>query len=233
VSQITSSTAVMLPVRQICKKASEQGLFTIVDGAHGPGHIRVDLDDLGADAYTGACHKWMMTPKGCSFLYLKKEHQQRFDPLVISWGYKSATPSHSLFLDYHQTQGTRDMSAFFTVPAAISFMKEHDWDGVSADCRKLVSLNSERFARLLKTRVLNNQEGGNTIQMQSLEVKCKQPEKLQRYLFQTYSIEIPVMKHGEKCFIRYSVNVFNSPGDIEKLYAALEEVITVTDFIQV
>lgn len=86
-------------MKEICAIAKEKGLFTIVDGAHTPGHIPLDLSDLQADAYTGACHKWMMTPKGCSFLYVKKEHQHLFDPLVVSWGYESANPSHSQFLD--------------------------------------------------------------------------------------------------------------------------------------
>ncbi|MFX5563067.1 aminotransferase class V-fold PLP-dependent enzyme, partial [Acinetobacter baumannii] len=76
------------------------------------GQIPVNLTEMGVDIYTGACHKWMMTPKGSSFLYVRKELQDKFDPLVVSWGYNSAFPSHSQFLDYHQTQGTRDYSAF-------------------------------------------------------------------------------------------------------------------------
>ena len=125
ISQITSSTALIFPVKEICERAKELGLITIVDGAHVPGHIDLDLSELKADIYTGACHKWMMTPKGCSFLYVKREMQSLFDPLLISWGYQSAMPSHSQFLDYHQQQGTRDFSAFLTVPASISFMEKH------------------------------------------------------------------------------------------------------------
>jgi isopenicillin-N epimerase len=111
ISQITSTTGLIFPVKEICALAKQKGLFTIVDGAHVPGHIPLDLSQLEADVYTGACHKWMMTPKGSSFLYIKKEFQP-FDPLVVSWGYDSAAPSHSRFLDYHQMQGTRDYSAF-------------------------------------------------------------------------------------------------------------------------
>jgi isopenicillin-N epimerase len=130
ISQITSATALVLPVKEICAIARQKGLITIVDGAHVPGHLSVDLSTLQADIYTGACHKWMLTPKGCSFLYVKSELQDLFDPLLISWGYESDSPSHSRFLDYHQLQGTRDFSAFLTVPRAIQFLQEHDWPAV-------------------------------------------------------------------------------------------------------
>ncbi|KAK6020310.1 hypothetical protein OSTOST_14039, partial [Ostertagia ostertagi] len=82
ISHITSSTALILPVKEICDIAKAKGLITIVDGAHVPGHIPLNLSELKPDIYTGACHKWMLTPKGCSFLYVKRELQHLFDPLV-------------------------------------------------------------------------------------------------------------------------------------------------------
>src|SRR4051812_4042662 len=154
IGQITSATGLIFPVKEICDIAKEKGLFTIVDGAHVPGHIPLDLSELKADVYTGACHKWMCTPKGCSFLYVKKEFQNLFDPLVISWGYDSAMPSGSQFLDYHQLQGTRDLSAFLTVPKAIAFLKENNWPQVAAACRKLAHDNYARFCKLLGTQPL-------------------------------------------------------------------------------
>ena len=76
ISHITSSTAFKFPVKEICEIAKDKGLLTIVDGAHAPGHVELNLSDIKADIYTGACHKWMLTPKGCSFLYIKKEFQK-------------------------------------------------------------------------------------------------------------------------------------------------------------
>ena len=107
-SHITSSTGLRLPVEEICAIANQLGILIFIDGAHAPGQLEVDITSLGADMYTGACHKWIMTPKGSSFLYVRRELQQLFDPLLISWGFKSPKPSHSLFLDNHQLQGTRD-----------------------------------------------------------------------------------------------------------------------------
>lgn len=224
ISHICSSTALRLPVEEICAEAKRRDLLTIVDGAHVPGHIPLDLSKLDADVYTGACHKWMMAPKGCSFLFVRKELQDLFDPLIVSWGYNSAMPSHSRFLDYHQMQGTRDSSAFLSVPKTIEFMKENDWTSVAKNCRELAHSNYERFCELLDTTPLCPVNDEFLGQMCSMRIKAPQPEMLQRQLFERYAIEIPVIRQDEKVFIRYSINGFNSGEDLDKLYAALKEI---------
>jgi len=233
ISQITSSTALIFPVKEICEIAKQKGLLTIVDGAHVPGHIALNLAELKADVYTGACHKWMMTPKGCSFLYVKKEFQNLFDPLIISWGFESTAPSHSRFLDYHQMQGTRDFSAFLTVPRAIQFLKDNNWTQVAFDCRKLAHGNYKRFCELVGSEPLSPISDEFLGQMCSIQIMCKEPEKLHKHLYEKYKIQIPVMPHGEYVFIRYSIAAFNSQQDLDKLYTALEEIISTTDLISV
>lgn len=233
ISQITSSTALRFPVKEICDMAKEKGLLTIVDGAHVPGHIPLNLAELNADIYTGACHKWMMTPKGCSFLYVKREFQNQFDPLAISWGYESAAPSHSQFLDYHQMQGTRDFSAFLTVPKAIEFIKENNWEQVATACRELARSNYKRFCDLLGSYPLCPIDDNFLGQMCSIPIKTDQPEKLQRYLFEKYKIEAPVMRQEKYVFLRYSVQAFNTQNDFDKLYDALKEIILQTDFLKI
>ncbi len=233
ISQITSATALRLPVKEICAEAKRRGLLTIVDGAHVPGHVPLNLAELEADIYTGACHKWMMTPKGCSFLYVKKEFQGMFDPLLISWGYDSATPSDSQFLDYHQMQGTRDISAFLTVPKAIEFMKEHHWEQVAEDCRELVQNNYIRFCDLLGTVPLCPMDADFLGQMCSTRIKTREPERLQRHLFEHYRIEVPVTRIGMDFFIRFSVNGFNCQEDLDKLFVALGEILAKGVFLEV
>ena len=224
ISQITSATALVLPVKEICAIARQKGLVTIVDGAHVPGHLPIDLSALQADIYTGACHKWMLTPKGCSFLYVKRELQDLFDPLLISWGYESASPSDSSFLDYHQLQGTRDFSAFLTVPKAIQFLKENDWPAVAAAARALVQKNALRFCTLLGTEPLSPISDEFLGQMFSIPINTADPEKLKQRLFETYKIEVPVTRQDSRLMVRYSINAFNSQEDLDKLYAALEEI---------
>jgi isopenicillin-N epimerase len=232
ISQITSSTALILPVKEICETAKQRGLLTIIDGAHVPGHIPLDLSTLQADIYTGACHKWMMTPKGCSFLYVKRELQSQFDPVIISWGYKSSAPSHSQFLDYHQMQGTRDFSAFLTIKAALDFRNAHNWDEVSKTARDSVRSNCERFCNLLGTRPICPVTEEFLGQMCSIPTATEEPEKLQKLLFEKYKIEVPVMRQERDVYLRYSLNGFNTQGDLDTLYDALVDIMATTSLIK-
>lgn len=233
ISHITSATALQFPVEEICAIVKQKGLFTIVDGAHAPAQTNVNLQTLQADVYTGACHKWMMTPKGSSFLYVKKEHQHLFDPLVISWGYKSDYPSHSPFLDYHQTQGTRDFSAFLTIPTAIQFMQQNNWQQVTAHCKQLVKNNALHFCNLLGTQPLAPLHSNFMAQMFSIPIKTNEPEKLKALLYNKYQIEIPVMKHENKVYLRYSIQVFNTQTHLDILTNAIKDIIATTSLIAI
>ena len=114
VSHVTSPTTLVLPVEEICAAAREAGVLSIVDGAHAPGQIPLDLEALGADVYAGNCHKWLCAPKGAGFLWARPEHQSWIQPLVVSWGYRETA-----FVDRHTWAGTKDPSAYLTVPKAI------------------------------------------------------------------------------------------------------------------
>lgn len=231
ISHITSSTALIFPVKEIVAEAKRRGVLVFVDGAHAPAHVDLDLTALNADIYTGACHKWMMTPKGSSFLYVKKELQEKFDPLVISWGYEAFFPSDSKFLDWHQMNGTRDYSAFLTIPRAIEFMNQYQWKEVSDRCKKLVRDNAIRFCELAGSQPLCPITDEFLGQLFSIPINTKEPEKLQRHLFEHYKIEIPVMRHGDKVYLRYSINAFNSQHDLDVLYNAISELIQQNNLI--
>ncbi len=127
-SHITSSTALRLPVEEICLRAHQVGILTIIDAAHSPGQIPVDLQKLNADMIFGNAHKWLLNVKGSAFLYVRRELQHLIEPLIVSWGYNSTseTTTGSRFIDLLQWTGTKDPTAALTVPAAIQFMKDHD-----------------------------------------------------------------------------------------------------------
>jgi isopenicillin-N epimerase len=221
ISHITSSTGLKLPIEEICAIANQRGILIYVDGAHAPGQLPIDLNSLGADIYTGACHKWMLTPKGSSFLYVKNSLQHLFDPLIISWGYKSIKPSDSIYLDNHQFQGTRDYSSFLTIPVAIEFMERFNWTTVSNNCRTLTQSNAERFCDLMGTKALSTISNDFIGQLFSIPLKISSPEKLHDILYQQYQIQVPVLAHEEKFYLRYSIQGFNNQQDLDKLYSAL------------
>ena len=233
ISHITSATALIFPVKEICEIAKSKGLITIVDGAHAPAQIDLKINELAVDFYVGACHKWMMAPKGSSFLYAHKSVQHLCDPLVVSWGYKALKPSHSSFLDYNQMIGTRDFSAFLAVTMCIIFMQDNNWKEVSKKCHEMVLANAGTFYKLLGTNPISPLTNEWIGQMISIPINTKEPEILQRKLFKEYNIEIPIMRQANDVYMRYSINAFNSMEDLEALYNALADIIKNTDLIKV
>ncbi len=224
-SHITSPTALIFPVGSICQRARQAGLLSIVDGAHAPGHVPLDLEALGADIYTGACHKWLCAPKGASFLYARKELQPVLKPLVVSWGWESDHPGESPFIDYHEWQGTRDPAAFLSVPAAIEFQRQHDWPSIRERCHDLASRTRQR---------INDRTGLSAIcpdspawfgQMAAARLPDLPVEVLQRRLYNRYRIEIPVQRWNGQPLIRVSFQAYNDASDAEALVDALDELL--------
>lgn len=232
INHMSSVSAVIFPVKEIVEKARRLGLITIIDGAHVPGHIDLDIKDLNPDYYTGTLHKWMLAPKGSAFLYVKKEHQDTLDPLVVSWGYETKTPAKSQFLENHEHQGTRDVSAFLCTPYVVEFLKTHDWEQQSRLCKEMVLANYQRFCDLLGTLPLCPVSTEFLGQMASIEVATSEPLALKEKLIADYNIEIPVMHLNGKNYIRYSINAYNTQADLDKLYSALSEIKNTTTLIQ-
>ena len=225
ISQITSQTALIFPVKEICKKARQVGIMCIVDGAHAPAQIPVDMQDIQADIYTGACHKWLCAPKGTAFIYIKKELQAQFEPLVISWGYEAETPSPSQFIDYNEWQGTNDFSAYLTVPKAIEFQKEHNWDQVRQDCHKLILECKKQLTALGLQSIVTGNEQPWLMQMVAMQLPGLDPAQLQAMLYQQYKIEIPVYLWQERPYLRVSIQGYNKIADIEALTHALQQLL--------
>jgi len=231
-NQISSSTALIFPVKEICEKARELGLITIIDGAHVPGHIDLNITDLNPDFYTGTLHKWMLAPKGSSFLYVKKSFQEMLDPLIVGWGYESLTPGESQFLDYQEFQGTRDISAFLCTPKVIDFLLQYDWKSKTLISKKIVLDNYQRFCDLLNSQPICPISNEFLGQMASIPIKTFHPVELKELLFEKYKIEIPIMPLNGNHYIRYSINAYNSQEDLDVLYSALKEIIATTDLIK-
>ncbi|MFN5982579.1 MAG: aminotransferase class V-fold PLP-dependent enzyme [Fluviicola sp.] len=223
ISQITSATGLILPVKEIVEEAKKRGLMTFVDGAHVPAHIPLSLNELDPDFYTGACHKWMMTPKGSSFMYVRSELQHIIDPLIVSWGYDADYPTDSQFYDYHQFNGTRDFSAYLTIPSAIDFMQQHNWLEKTKFCYERTLFWVQKLSELLDSKPLAPLTNDFYGLLGSLEITCENPIDLKNILYDKYQIEIPVMVHNGKTYIRFSYHPLNSERDLERLYEVLKE----------
>lgn len=232
-NHFSSATALIFPVKEICDKARERGLITIIDGAHVPGHINLNISELNPDYYTGTLHKWMLAPKGSTFLYVRKELQDSLDPLVVSWGYESLAPSDSQFLDYHEYQGTNDFSQYLCTPKVVEFLEKNNWVDVSKRCKQIVFDNYKRFCDLLGTQPICPVNDEFLGQMASIPVKTDKPAELKSLLYDKYKIQVPVMPLNENIYVRYSINAYNSQEDLDKLYDALKDIVKTTNLIKV
>ena len=225
-SHITSSTALIFPAKEICAIAKEKDILCIIDGAHAPAHINLDIEEIDPDVYVGACHKWLLCPKGVSFLYVDKKHQNHIDPLIISWGYDSDDPSHSQFQDYHLWQGTRDISPFLTVPEAIKFREDYNWDVISTECKKNILKARKEIHNIIQSSPLVEDNVDQWLgQMCSFPIDYNDDIKLKNILINNYQIEIPVMKWKDKTLMRISLNGYNTNNDVDKFLTVLQKII--------
>ena len=222
-SHITSSTALRIPVADICRRARERGILTIIDAAHSPGQIPVDLQALGADIAFGNCHKWMLAPKGSAFLYVRRVVQDHISPLVVSWG-THPTPdieTGSRFIDILQWTGTKDPTAALTVPTAIQFMQDHDWQEVRTHCHALLRKTIERICDLTGFPPLYPLESDFYSQMAIAPLPPSDLAVLKSRLYDEHKIEVPFIQWQDRHFVRISIQGYNSPADVDALVDAL------------
>ncbi len=208
-SHIEWSTGRINDVAALSARAREAGAMTIVDGAHAPGQIELDLESLGADVYAGNCHKWMCAPKGSGFLYATPDAQKPIEPLIVSWDWADGAAFHEL----HRWQGTRDPSAFLAVPAAIDFLAAHDWPRVRERCHALLADADFGLAPLTE----------DYAQMRGYRVEHDDPAALKQRLYEEHRIEVPIVETRRGWVMRVSVQAYNSESDLVTLQAALSE----------
>lgn len=220
ISHITSPTALIFPVAEVCRRARAAGIMTIIDGAHVPGQIPLDITALDPDFYSGNFHKWLCAPKGSAFLYARREHHPMVEPLVISWGWLP----DSTFVSRNQWQGTRDIASFLSVPAAIEFQAAHNWDAVRAQCHELVRAARNQLAEMTGLTPIAPDSSDWFAQMATIPVPPYDPLVLKQRLYDEFCVEIPTMTWNDKQYVRVSFQGYNTADDLESLMSALSEI---------
>lgn len=224
ISHITSPTALIFPVEEVCRKAREQGILTVIDGAHAPGQIPLCLDDMGADFYTGNLHKWLCAPKGAAFVYARSEAVRMVEPLIVSWGYQSDQPGPSQLVDYTEWQGTRDISAFLAVPDAIEYQQANHWDDVRARCHALTVETVQKIAEMGGMQPISPLTTQWVSQMASAPLPpTLDLSLLSQSLYPQHHIEIPILVWNGHKLARCSFQAYNTPEDAQTLLNALQQ----------
>jgi isopenicillin-N epimerase len=220
-SQLTSPTALVFPVSELCRRARAAGVLSIVDGAHALGQLPLDLDAMKPDFYAANAHKWLCAPKGSAFLYVRPEVQSLVEPRIVSWGDQMPGASGSRFLDELQWTGTRDIAAYLTVPVAIRFWAEHRWEDSRLRCHELARTTRESIEALTGLPQICPDSMDWFVQMATVPLPPCDGPVLKRRLYDEFRVEVPVVEWQGRQFLRVSLQAYNTRRDVERLTEAL------------
>ena len=230
---VTSPTGVIFPVADLVRRLEERGIDTLIDGAHVPGMLPLDIKALGAAYYTGNCHKWLCTPKGSALLYVRRDRQDRIRPLAISHGANSARTDRSRFRLEFDWGGTDDPTPFLCIPAALRFLSGLFPGGIPALMDRNHGLAVAGRRTLLEA--LNVPAPAPEFMLGTLAAvplpDWKQPDSaptpfswhpLQKALLEKHRIEVPIMTFPPPhILVRISAQAYNSEPQYARLAAAL------------
>lgn len=224
VSHITSPTAVILPVHEICAAARERGIAVCIDGPHAPAQIAVAIDELGCDFYTASLHKWVSAPIGSGFLSVAPKWQERIRPTNLSWG-RLLPARPVVWWEEFMWPGTRDPSAYLAMPAAINLLEELGLENFRRRSHFLAQYARERIVTMTGLMPATPDDPAWYGSMASLPLPPGDARALQLTLWQQHGIEVPVVEREGKRSIRVSCHLYNNRDDIDELCTALARLI--------
>lgn len=237
-SHVLSPTGLVLPAKELCAEARRRGVLTVVDGAHAPAMIPLNVNEVGADFYAANLHKWLLAPSGAGFLVIGPGNEDRLQPLHVSWGYhpdkypigevaQSVGPDSRdnygstprvRFLEF---EGTRDICPWLAVPAAIDFQAKLGWDAIRERIAELAEYTRRVIPLPLATPAVPGLHGAMTAF--ELPAGVSAP-KLRKELWNR-RIEIPIIERPERLLIRVSHHFYTTEGEIDRLAEVLPEVL--------
>lgn len=225
IDHVTSPTALVLPIEPILEQCRRRGIMVIVDGAHAPGMIEIDLERLDADAYAANLHKWLFAPKGCGMLRMSSGWRTRVHPCVISHFYGQG------FAEEFDWQGTRDVSPWLALADAIEFVESLGLRRIREHNHALAAWAHAHLVERLGVPPMSPLDGsmlGSTATVRlpdSLREQFGRFDSLAAHLYDRERIEVPVIDFGGAWHVRISAQVYVTRDDIERLAEALRRAI--------
>jgi isopenicillin-N epimerase len=235
IDHVTSPTGVVFPVQEIVRRLDQRGIDTLVDGAHAPGMLPLDVREIGAAWYTGNCHKWVCAPKGAAFLYVRRDRQQGLRPLVISHGANSARTDRPRFRLEFDWSGTDDPTPFLCVPHALRFLGAllpGGWPELTERNHALATRGQRLLCDALRVEApAPEQMLGSLASVPLPDFAGAMPpvrgvpwHPLQKALLEKHGIEVPVVHFPAppRQLVRIAAQIYNSEAQFERLAAALQ-----------
>jgi isopenicillin-N epimerase len=229
-SHVLSPTGMVLPARELCALARRRGVPSVVDGAHAPAFVSLDLDDIDSDFYGANLHKWLLAPTGSGFLYLGRGAAERIGPLQVSWGWKpdravlderdefGSTPR----LRHFEFEGTRDPCPWLAVPTAIDFQEGLGWQRIGSRIAELTAYVRCRLGGELGLQPATPEGPDLCGAMTAFRLPPgTDAAMLRRRLWEEHRVEAPVVERPDGLLIRASTHFYNTEEEVDRLAAAL------------
>ncbi len=221
VDHITSPTALILPVAQIARACRERGVRCLVDGAHAPGMVQLNIDAIGADWYTGNLHKWVCAPKGCAILVPSVETVAFTHPETTSHNH-----GHGFAAEF-DWQGTRDFAGLLAIPAAIAFVSASSPGGLMAHNHALAAWAHRYLCNAFNVESVSPLDGSMIGSMAAVPLpaviaqRFTSAQLFQARLYERHHIEVPIIDWGGRWFVRVSAQAYNTTDDYVGLSGAV------------
>ena len=235
-SHVLSPTGMVLPAQQLCTAARQRGIVTVVDGAHAPAFVPLDLDAINADYYGANCHKWLLAPTGSGFLYFGPGAAERVQPLQVSWGWRQdrtrlderddfgSTPR----LRHFEFEGTRDPTAWIAIADAIAFQEEIGFERIRTRIGELTAYARCRLTGLSGLTLATPEHPAMHGALTAFNLPDGiDPAALRRGLWEKYRIEAPIVERPDRLLIRVSTHFYNTEEEVDHLAAALPELLRI------
>ncbi len=240
IDHVTSPTALIFPVQEIIDGLDGTGVEVLVDGAHAPGMVPLDLTTLGAHYYTGNCHKWLCSPKGAAFLYVREDKRPQVRPVTISHGANSRRTDRTIFRQEFDWTGTGDYSPYIMVGKSIEFVESLYRGGIS----ELMSINHKKVLEAGKALCerfdvpweVPPEMIGSMASLPILPLEDEPAPANRRFdpiqdrLYHQYGVEVPIISwpsSGHR-LVRISRQAYNTEADYERLGDAVAEILSVS-----
>lgn len=219
---VTSASACVMPIEALIALCRDAGVPVLIDGAHAPGMLALELGRLGADWYTGNCHKWLFAPKGAGFLHARRDRQDALHPPVISHGLGKGL--HAEF----DWPGTRDFSAWLAVEDAIAFHDGHDSAALRAHNHALALAMAAELTDAWGTEIAVDRAMLGSMATLRLpfgtDATPADATRLHDRLIDDFAVEVPVSALGGRLWLRISAQIYNVPEDYRRLDAAVRAI---------
>ncbi|HEY2413034.1 MAG TPA: aminotransferase class V-fold PLP-dependent enzyme [Pirellulaceae bacterium] len=231
VSHITSPTAVIFPVAEICRQARQRGIAVVIDGPHAVAQIPLDIQKLDCDFYTASCHKWLSGPFGSGFLYSAPHQQQHVRPPVLSWGRLPPNQIDS-WSDEFVWSGTRNPVAYLAVPAAIDFLENIGLEAFRARTHWLAQYARRKLTDIFQLEPIVPDDPAWYGSMAHVPLSptttnetCAVANPLQHTIWKRFGIEVPIVDFAGRRYIRVSCHLYTDTQQIDRLAIGLKELL--------